>query len=323
MSVANPPVYADPNSSTVDPNTGIWTAAAIDGICSDLAVLGGADGTLGIAGKENLLTNPGFEVWQRGNGPFTANLAYTADRWVFAQGGTSTVSITRDTTNLAPGSQYSLAAVYTHNAPSYLFQRNELYTQLTSKQVTFGCWVKCVTANAARLALSDNVTATFGAYHPGDGLWHLLTVTATISATATTVDTQLRLDASCTAWFDNATLVTGGSPLPYAPLHPAEEMARCQRYYEIIGTQGSSIIVEGIATAGSQTCRCVLPYKQTKAVTPTITRTGTWSLVNAAGQPTVTGDLTCCYLTVTSSAAGQFSAFNNVASAWLTIEGNP
>src|SRR5215471_14015617 len=32
----------------------------------------------------NLLTNGGFEIWQRGNGPFTANSAYTADRWLIS-----------------------------------------------------------------------------------------------------------------------------------------------------------------------------------------------------------------------------------------------
>jgi hypothetical protein len=148
-------------------------------------------------------------------------------------------------------------------------------------------------------------------------------MTATLSATANACSAFFTLEASCTAKLDNAMLIRSGAALGYQPLPPAEEWMRCQRYYEIVGTQGSSIIVNGIATAAAQTATTVLSYKQTKPVTPTISRVGTWSLVNASAQPTATGDLTCCYLAIASSAAGQFSAYNNVSGAFLIIESNP
>src|SRR6185437_17039157 len=118
MSVASPPVWVDPTSGTIDITSGIWTAAAVDGIASDLAILGGASGTLGIAGKANQLTNGGMETWQRGAGPFTATGSYSADRWLLSLGGTSTVSINRDAGNADVGSQYALSAILTFGGAS-------------------------------------------------------------------------------------------------------------------------------------------------------------------------------------------------------------
>src|SRR5262249_55251334 len=59
-----------------------------------------------------LLPNGGFEIWQRGNGPFTANGVYTADRWQIFLAGTDTVSVTRSTSQ-QPASAYALQVAYT------------------------------------------------------------------------------------------------------------------------------------------------------------------------------------------------------------------
>src|SRR5262245_43092534 len=50
------------------------------------------DAALGLTQPQ--LTNGGFEIWQRGAGPFTASGAYTADRWVLSI-TTGTASVTR------------------------------------------------------------------------------------------------------------------------------------------------------------------------------------------------------------------------------------
>src|SRR5215831_2861310 len=63
------------------------------------------------AQRPNLLTNGGFEIWQRGNGPFTAG--YHADRWTLQAGGTDTFSVSRDSTNQDTGSQYCAAVTFT------------------------------------------------------------------------------------------------------------------------------------------------------------------------------------------------------------------
>src|SRR5439155_10376677 len=64
--------------------------------------------------QQNLLVNPGFDIWQRGNGPFTATGAYSADRWIHNLAGTDTLSISKHTTaaNLDTGSIASAACTF-------------------------------------------------------------------------------------------------------------------------------------------------------------------------------------------------------------------
>src|SRR5262245_60247482 len=50
--------------------------------------------------RANLLTNGGFEIWQRGNGPFTGTgTGYCADRWALYAIGGPTFSCVRDSAN--------------------------------------------------------------------------------------------------------------------------------------------------------------------------------------------------------------------------------
>src|SRR5262249_46089074 len=43
----------------------------------------------------NLLTNGGFEIWQRGAGPFNTASAFTADRWQIVPSGSPGYSVSR------------------------------------------------------------------------------------------------------------------------------------------------------------------------------------------------------------------------------------
>lgn len=324
MSVANPPVWADPTAGTVDIQSGAWTSAAIDGICSDLAVLGGTDGATGIAQARNLLVNGGFEVWQRGTTGFGATSAYTADRWQIQLAGTSTVTVARESSNIAAGSQYALSAVYVHNASSYLTQSLEMYPQLQAVALSLGVWVKCATANAVRVAVADSSSNTYSAYHPGDNLYHLLTVPAVvIGATATTVQVQLRLDASCTAFFDSAMLVAGKSVAPFVPLSPADDVLRCQRYYErLIDHADGSWSPPNLNAAGAQAYGFYLAYKVRKALSPTLNIVGTWAVGNCA-QPTVVGNGTSgCFVQAVASASGNMS-FSSQSGCYVEAVANP
>jgi hypothetical protein len=117
-------------------------------------------------------------------------------------------------------------------------------------------------------------------------------------------------------------LVVGSVPADYIPLTPADDLARCLRYYETIGASGSgSLIASGIATA-TQTAYVTYRYYQ-KAVTPTVTKVGTW-VVNNAGQPTFnTPDKESIQVSIASLGAGVFYAFNNGAGQYVTAEANP
>src|SRR5215469_6434803 len=61
--------------------------------------------------RANLFTNGGFEIWQRGNGPFTSGGVMTSDRWQFNPAGTDTFSLSKDTSNMDAGGSQACAAV--------------------------------------------------------------------------------------------------------------------------------------------------------------------------------------------------------------------
>jgi hypothetical protein len=201
-----------------------------------LSVVAGVPAWAAPQATANLLTNGGMEVWQRGNGPFTAAAAYCADRWQLSQGAGSTISASRDGANADAGSQYCLAAVYTHAVASRVYQTVEQWAQLRGRTVTLVIRVRTATASAVRVSVWDSVNGfRYSAYHTGGGAYETLAVTAPIAAAATGVQVGVNLDASCTAYADSAVLVDGSTAPPFAPLHPAEEMIRCQRYYESLG----------------------------------------------------------------------------------------
>lgn len=189
---------------------------------------------------QNLLLNGGFEVWQRGVGPFTADLAYTADRWVMDEVGTTALSVTRDT-NSEVNSQYCAAVVVSsYNTESYLYQKLEDWQSLKGKEITFSIRVKTTTAAAVRVQISDGVgTTTSTTYHEGTGVFQTLSITRTISASATSVQVYVVFNANCTAYLDNAVLVLGPVAAEYVPEHPAEDWDRCQRYYYDGGGSGT------------------------------------------------------------------------------------
>lgn len=274
--------------------------------------------------SDNLLVNGGLEVWQRGNGAFTANNAYTADRWQIVLGGTSTLSVSKDTTNVASGSGACAALTYTHNAVSSLSQKLEDYLQLRGHSVAFTARVRGSVASAVRLRITDGASTWYSGYHSGGGSYETLSVVANIGTAATQVTVALDLGASGTYYLDNAMLVTGAQPQDYQPLTPADDLARCQRYYEPISTAASgALLVSGYAGAANQPIRGMLYQKVAKVGTPSLTISGSWTLSNAA-QPSMGGvDARCAWIAYNAPAVGDSYALANTGGSTVTFEFNP
>src|SRR5215472_1507823 len=185
-------------------------------------------------GRENLLANGGFEVWQRGTGPFTTG--YHADRWGINPAGSDTISVSKEgnAANLDVGSQYCAAVTYTRNTGASNTEQNltnELLVQLRGRTITFTGRVKCSVAGALRLRIYDGAN-NYGAYHSGSGQYETLSVTRTLAAAPTSLLISFVFDTSCTAYLDNAMLVVGEDPVPFVPMHPADDLNRCFRYFE-------------------------------------------------------------------------------------------
>jgi hypothetical protein len=288
--------------------------------------------------RANLLVNGGFELWQRGTSGFTANGAFSADRWMNGLAGTSTFSVVQQQTSpVAVNSRFSLGFTYNHNAESYIYQKLEDYFQVRGQTLSFSIMVQTSTANAVRPFVQCSSTYTFGAFHTGDGTFRQLTVTAPCPSNATGVAVGLALDASCTAYLDNAMLVYGSQPANYAPLPPADELARCLRYYERIDAANTQqLLLTQAYGAGSTIWDWHL--RATKAVTPTLTTAAASQFCHltatGAASPACTaitaGALFADRITGSTSLSSGLVAGNasqliaaNAATAFLIAEANP
>jgi len=276
--------------------------------------------------RANLLTNGGFEIWQRGNGPFTVG-GYSADKWFMGIGTGGSMSVSASQGNADLYSLNALSVAYTHGSAPSTIQQDlkgaELYQ--FRRIVAFSMRVKANSSNAIRIALYDSVNLwRYSGYHSGGNNYETLTVVADISGSSTQLSVAAFLSANCTAYLDNAMLVIGSVPADYVPIHPADDLARCLRYYETMGDKGATVpTIRGIATAGGQNMGANLVYKARKAVTPTATKNGTWSASNA-GQPIIAAvDVDMIELYATSTAAGPFQSWSGGAGQTIIIEANP
>src|SRR5215471_2524979 len=275
--------------------------------------------------RANLLTNPGFEVWQRGNGAFTANGAWTADRWQLNLAGTSTASVSKSTSTVDTGSAASAQITYTHNAVSPYQQKIEDINQLRGRTISLSIRVNASAANAVRLLISFQTNSgsnTYSTYHTGGSTWQTLTATASVPSNETNVYINVSLEASCTAYLDNAMLIVGSTPADYVPLHPADDLARCLRYYE----KHYPEIFAYVVNAGSA-CGYGVPFRAIKPVAPTITKVGTWVVGNSqqpvAGSRANTNETNTMYFQAVALATGNLNVNPLDSTTVITVEANP
>jgi hypothetical protein len=296
---------------------GAIAPAAIPGGSITNAMLG-AD-----VARDNQLTNGGFEIWQRGAGPFV-NAVYAVDRWGFGQAAGDTLSISRDSANADTGSQYAAACTYTKSTGgsnlAQVFGADRI--PFLGRTITLSIRVKCSTANAVKPAIYDGTSWAYGSYHTGGGAYETLTLTRAIGSAATAVNTGVGFDASCVAYLDNAMLVVGSQAANYVPMHPADDFARCLRYYEVVGALQNEIVFTFYGGAGITT-GTLFGFKARKAITPTFTKNATW-LVSNCGQPIIlSGSVDTVSLAVLVTATGTTSYNNNIAGANVVMEANP
>src|SRR5215471_12238632 len=282
-------------------------------------------------GRASLLTNGGFEVWQRGNNPPLNG--YTADRWNSSAGTSASVSISKDTTNVDVGS--GACAAFGVSNPG------TTPTLLAGQTVELGAWrgltytwsmrIKSDAATTGVLqmiafdadgttqlaSLTLNTTTTYQTY----------SLTFTSAATGNKISCNLRTvpnqGAGRSHYVDNAMLVVGSQAADYVPMHPADDLARCLRYYETLGGAANTIHVRAYAGDVNITTFGPIVFAAKKAVTPTLTKVGTWT-VSGCGQPVFDSPtLGTARLSTTPTGTGVFAYFTPDATCYLTIEANP
>ena len=342
-------MIADATIDTADLKDGAVTSAKIaDGTVAtvDLANQAVTNAKLGSdTARANLLTNGGFEIWQRGNGPFSGGTALTADMWTSTAAGGGTWTVSKETSIVDAGSQASLKVVHTFgSAFNYLRQgwTSGLKASdfaMRGRTFAFSVRVNASVANAISVRLATDGTGALdveSARNAGSGTWETLTIIGTVPTDATLLCCDIRSYSSNTFYIDNAMLVVGSVAADYAPLHPADDLARCLRYYEAITVSSTGAFATG--QAASATAAVVpLQFQVQKPVSPTITFTAgsTFAMTNAA--TTALGVTSMSYLitngrvvyvlvnVASGLVAGNASVLQAAASqtAIISIEANP
>jgi len=329
------------NGSAITDNT-ITSAKITDGTIAtaDLANAAVTNAKLAAdTARANLLTNGGFEVWQRGNGPFTGPVgtARTADTWYFAGTAGDTYSLSRDAANMDSGSTACGAVSFTKGTGTTGLTQQLVFADhpsLKGRAVSFSVRVRTSTANAVRAGIYDGSAWQYGAYHPGNGTYQTLTV-ANITLGGTYAMVAVWFDVSCTAYIDNAMLVVGSQPADYAPLHPADDLARCLRYYQRHSAGGGFTYIAPGQAYSTTAAMVQFPLLAQLAVTPSLTTSGGATLTLQSAAASGTGGASVVVATsstaitlnvtgVTGLVAGNATwLMSNNTAAWLAVEGNP
>jgi hypothetical protein len=309
---------------------GAIAAAAIPGGSITNAMLG-AD-----VARNNLLVNGGMAVAQRGNGPFNTNTAYTADRWQIALGGGSAISVSCASAGIGAGGGATVPCVqgsYTHSTASYLLQQVKFagdgnhVGHLGGQTVSLSMRVWANAANAVRISLSTDGTGPLNAvssFHPGNAAPATLTVSGLVPNDATVLNVELNFQATCSQWYaGQAMLVVGSQPANYAPLHPADDLARCLRYYEVMGSPGAGDISFNAYQSAGAFIGFPMTLRALKPVVPTVTKVGTWTVINC-GQPSIAAPSAFGYQVAAAvTALGAASFGNQTVGNTITVEANP
>lgn len=268
-----------------------WTTAPVATIPTVSTSLTSTDTSLSYlkSNARNILVNGGFEVWQRGTSfSSPTNGEFTADRWRVTQGapGGHTYTVDRESTTIDSGT-YSLKFDITNAGAGALLNIRQDMHEVSSykgKTLTASVRVKTSTTSAIRIQLDDDIGQSTSSYHTGGGAWETLTVTHTVSASATGV--RLRIGfvginaVVSTTYIDSAMVVIGSDALGFVPEDPAKEIARCQRYYQRQDNFGQF----SYASAGAQDHYIPVHFAVPMSNAPTVTLSNgtTLNLTSAA-----------------------------------------
>lgn len=281
----------------------------------------------------NILVNPGQEIWQRGNGPFTTDGAYGPDGWQVDRhsDGTGTLTLTKETSTLA-GNGLASAKIVASVSTGFLdFQQKiENWQDLRGQTWNFSIAISTAAPSALRAWVWSDSGFVFSPYHPGDGQFHVLDATTTWpGGTVNGFYVGIAVSQNATVYVDNAMAVPGSAVVPYYPLNEAQEWTRALRWYEHIGgnNAGSStfgLVYRFVATATSQTLGQVWPYQVRKAALPTVTISGSWN-TSLCGQWSDEGlqSLDAMATFVTTTGAGNGFTYSGSTSANFTADASP
>ena len=156
----------------------------------------------------DLLSNGDFENW-------SAGASAAPDGWLSPQISTETSA--REASIIRLGT-YSYKLTNTASSAGGAYQNfgtKKGTDYWKGKKVTIGCWVYSATASRVRIGINDTATESLSSPHSGNSTWEWLSVTYTISSSATDILAEIRIDtgSAISAYFDGAMCVEGNYTL--------------------------------------------------------------------------------------------------------------
>lgn len=235
--------------------------------------------------NENLLDNPDFSINQRGLTEYSvSSKTYTVDRWKTANVPSLIIPKDKQITiqrHLSQGSSYS--------------SLGQVVEKLSKGTYTFSVDIVSADASVPNIVMramdwADIANGTSGTYYAIKNIDNSLgDVIGRYSLTFTLPEDKENIyvyiyGANLTAedakfTIANAKLEVGSVATQFVAPHPATELAKCQRYYQVLNT-GTPFFGMGM---GSGIIRCTIPSVCKMAInTPSISlncyhNTGTWT----------------------------------------------
>jgi hypothetical protein len=283
---------------------------------------------MGSSFKRNRLINGNMGVWQRGTSfSSIATATYFSDRWFSNLGGTAPTY--SRSTDAPTGFQYSASLAASSTSFMGLAQRIEaanctdlagqtitvsFYAKLSSGTATGGLSVNLAYANSADTFSSTttiveaNVVSTLTGSH----------VRYTYSyAMPSQVANGLQLiifnpnaTQTCTILISGVQLEVGSVATPYERQIYSDQLAQCQRYYQVYGGSDGYLIGGNVNAASDQYGMVIFPVKM--RASPTATSSGTWTTSNVTTTKpsinTVSASSACVYGSTSSSGNWYFQA---------------
>lgn len=241
------------------------------------------------SGFKNYIINGNFDIWQRGNGPFTSYY-YGADRWIIWH-PTATMSSSSTSLN---GIQKRIAHIQNVTAGGgFLGQAIELplvgfgHPFVVGKKFTLSVRYGSSTKIRPSLIFMDstaglnpvNLDSSMASpvYKGGSGVDETVSWTFTVDGTAASTNTCLVLileseSNASDVYVYQVQLEEGSVATPFEQRPYGLELSLCQRYYEVFRYQ-----MLGNPTGAGQYFSCPIIYNVAKRTVPTLISTPEYS----------------------------------------------
>lgn len=292
---------------------------------------------------KNLIINGDFSVWQRGTSQTVGGYG-SADRWDITQSGATHTSdqqvFTLGQTDVPNNPKYFFRHdVTTGNDFTGILQRVEDVTKTAGQPVTLSFWAKGTNPGSGALSLrirqhfgtggspSSNVDVDAAPFVLTSS-WQKFTYTFTpASVSGKTLGTDDNdylylligqgVDTSTDAWqldIANVQLEFGTEATEFEYVSPADQLARCQRYFERFGgVIGATVYGAGYADTTTRFDAAV--QYVLKRTTPTITYSATNGAIVFKAGSSVTSSATTVFNQTPSTALLSVTAAGLTAGA--------